>query len=172
MRDRALIGVLVYAFARIGAAVAMNVEDVFHQHRRLWVRLHEKGGKEHTMPAHHNLDEYLSAYIEGAGIGGDGKGPLFRTVRGRSQVLQRLRLRKHNAWHMVQRRAKGAGIATHISNHTFRASGITAYLKNGASSSTLKPWRLIHRPTTCPWRIDVHAAIGSSNSPPQCFSQV
>ncbi len=131
LRDRALIGVLVYTFARIGAAVAMNVEDVFHQHRRRWVRLHEKGGKEHTMPAHHNLDEYLSAYIEGGGIAGDGKGPLFRTVRGRSQVLQRLRLRKDNAWHMVQRRAKSAGIATHISNHTFRATGITAHLKNG-----------------------------------------
>ena len=61
--------------------------------------------------------------LKAAGIAGDGKGPLFRTVRGRSQLLQRLRLRKDNAWHMVQRRAKRAGIATHISNHTFRATG-------------------------------------------------
>ena len=44
-RDRALIGLMVYSFAWIGAALAMRVEDVFVQNRRLWVRLHEKGGK-------------------------------------------------------------------------------------------------------------------------------
>src|SRR3546814_7425848 len=47
LRDRALIGLMVYSFARIGAALAMRVEDVFMQNRRLWVRLHEKGGKRH-----------------------------------------------------------------------------------------------------------------------------
>ena len=56
-------------FARVGATVAMNVEDYYAQGRRLWVRLHEKGGKRHEMPAHHNLETYLSEYIEAAGIG-------------------------------------------------------------------------------------------------------
>src|SRR3546814_10330312 len=65
LRDRALIGLMVYSFARIGAALAMRVEDVFMQNRRLWVRLHEKGGKRHEMPCHHNLEDYLSAYIDG-----------------------------------------------------------------------------------------------------------
>lgn len=131
LRDRALIGLLVYSFARIGAAVAMNIEGIYRQNHRLWVRLKEKGGKAHTMPAHHNLELYLTEYLEQTGIGDDAKGPLFRTVRGRSQVLQRTRLRKENAWHMVQRRAKAAGLGTHVTNHTFRATGITAYLKNG-----------------------------------------
>ena len=62
LRDRALIGLMVYSFARIGAAVAMKVEDVYVQKRRLWVRLHEKGGKRHEMPCHHNLEVYLHAY--------------------------------------------------------------------------------------------------------------
>ncbi|WP_156452155.1 site-specific integrase, partial [Novosphingobium sp. CCH12-A3] len=62
LRDRALIGLMVYSFARIGAALAMRVEDVFMQNRRLWVRLHEKGGKRHEMPCHHNLEDYLTAY--------------------------------------------------------------------------------------------------------------
>jgi integrase len=44
LRDRALIGLMVYSFARIGAAIGMRVEDVYPQNRRLWVRLHEKGG--------------------------------------------------------------------------------------------------------------------------------
>jgi integrase/recombinase XerC len=54
LRDRALIGLMVYSFARIGAALGMRVEDVFAQNRRLWVRLHAKGSKRHEMPCHHN----------------------------------------------------------------------------------------------------------------------
>ncbi|MDB5395262.1 MAG: integrase [Rhodospirillales bacterium] len=80
LRDRALIGLMVYSFARIGAAIGMKVEDVFVQRRRLWVRLYEKGGKRHEMPCHHNLEEYLTAYLDGAGLRDDPKGPLFRTI--------------------------------------------------------------------------------------------
>lgn len=50
LRDRALIGLMVYTFARVGAAAGMRVEDVYVQGRRTWVRLHEKGGKRHEMP--------------------------------------------------------------------------------------------------------------------------
>src|ERR1700720_650341 len=69
LRDRALIGLMVYSFARIGAALGMTVEDVFTQNRRLWVRLREKGGKRHAMPCHHNLEEYLTACrpLDGSG---------------------------------------------------------------------------------------------------------
>jgi integrase/recombinase XerC len=58
LRDRALLALMVYSFARIGAALAMKVEDVYVQNRRLWVRLHEKGDKRHEMPCHHNLEVY------------------------------------------------------------------------------------------------------------------
>ena len=64
LRDRALIGLMVYSFARIGAAINIRVEDVYTQNRRLWVRLHEKGGKQHAMPRHHKLEAYLHAYID------------------------------------------------------------------------------------------------------------
>ena len=63
LRDRALIGLMVYSFARIGAALSMKVEDVYVQNRRLWVRLHEKGGKRHEMPCHHNLETYASSAL-------------------------------------------------------------------------------------------------------------
>ena len=75
LRDRALISVMTFAFARIGAAVAMRVEDYYPKGKRWWVRLHEKGGKRHEMPAHHNLEAYLDAYIEAAGIRDGGKTP-------------------------------------------------------------------------------------------------
>src|ERR1700675_3702911 len=79
LRDRALIGLLVFTFARIGAALGMTVADVYWQHRRLWVRLREKGGKEHAIPCHHHLETYFQDYIEAAGLAGDREGPLCRT---------------------------------------------------------------------------------------------
>jgi site-specific recombinase XerD len=133
LRDRALIGLMVYSFARIGAALAMKVEDVYVQDRRLWVRLHEKGGKRHEMPCHHNLETYLEAYLDGSGIRQDRKGPLFRTIGRNTRLLTRTPLPQANAYAMIRRRAAAAGIKTRIGNHTFRATGITAYLKNGGT---------------------------------------
>jgi site-specific recombinase XerD len=133
LRDRALIGLMVYSFARIGAALAMKVEDVYVQNRRLWVRLHEKGGKRHEMPCHHNLESYLEAYLDGCGVRQDPKGPLFRTIGRTTRLLTRTPLPQANAYAMIRRRAAAAGIKTRIGNHTFRATGITAYLKNGGT---------------------------------------
>ena len=85
------------------------------------------------MPVHHNLEDYLHAYIDADGLAGDPKGPLFRTVRGRGQALQRRRLTARNALDMVRRRADQAGLAAVVTNHTFRATRITAFLKNGGT---------------------------------------
>ncbi len=131
LRDRALIALLVYSFSRVGAAVKMRVEDFYTQGRRSWVRLHEKGGKQHEMPAHHNLDTYLDAYVAAAKIAGDRKGPLFRTVRGKTGQLTGNSLLQQDVHRMIRQRAAAAGIKTEIGCHTFRATGITAYLKNG-----------------------------------------
>jgi site-specific recombinase XerD len=132
LRDRALVGLMVYTFARVGAALAMRREDVFVQGRRFWVRLHEKGGKRHEMPCHHLLEEYLTAYLEALGPE-PGKAPLFRTMSRSTKRLGDRPLTQPDAFAMVRRRAKAAGIATMIGNHTFRATGITTYLKNGGS---------------------------------------
>ena len=78
LRDRALIALMVYSFARIGAALAMRVETIFVQNRRLWVELREKGGKRHEMPCHHMLESYLHAYLQGAGIDQDPKDTVSR----------------------------------------------------------------------------------------------
>lgn len=133
LRDRALIGLMVYSFARIGAALGMKVDDVFVQRNRLWVRLHEKGGKRHEMPCHHNLEDYLRAYIDGQNLVADPKGPLFRTIGRGTDALTSTPLPQANAYAMIRRRARAAGIETKVGNHTFRATGITAYLKNGGT---------------------------------------
>ena len=131
LRDRALIALMVYTFARVGAALQMRVEDVYVQGRRTWVRLHEKGGKEHEMPCHHNLDEYLHAYLQQEALQGDRKGWLFRSAKGRSGELSDRPMSQSDVYRMIGRRAEAADIATKICCHSFRATGITEYLRNG-----------------------------------------
>jgi site-specific recombinase XerD len=133
LRDRALISVMTFAFARIGAVVAMRVEDYYPMGKRWWVRLHEKGGKRHEMPAHHNLEAYLDAYIEAAAIRDSAKAPLFRSAAGRTGALTEKPMNRVDAWRMIQRRAADLGTRVKIGCHTFRATGITAYLEAGGT---------------------------------------
>lgn len=133
LRDRALIGVMTYAFARIGAVVGMRVEDYFANGKRWWVRLHEKGGKRHEMPAHRKLEAFLDEYIRAAGFGDNAKSPLFRTASGRTGALTAIAMHRIDAWRMVQRRATELGTKVKIGCHTFRATGITAYLEAGGT---------------------------------------
>jgi site-specific recombinase XerD len=131
LRDRAMIALLTYTFSRVGAAVAMRVEDVYTEACRTWVRLHEKGGKRHQMPCHHKLETFLEEYIDAAAIKNDPKGWLFRTTEGNSGYLTDRPMNRTDVYRMIGRRADGAGIETKIGCHTFRATGITEYLRNG-----------------------------------------
>jgi integrase/recombinase XerD len=131
LRDRALIALLLYTFARVSAAIGMNVADYYPQGRRFWVRLHEKGGKQHDMPAHHVLEKYLDEYVTASGIGADKGSPLFRTAAGTTKRLTDQRMHRMDVLRMIQRRTREAGIATSLSCHSFRATGITVYLTRG-----------------------------------------
>ena len=104
LRDRALIAVMVYAFARVNAVLQMKVCDY--------------------------LERLLDEYTEAAGIAVDPDGPLFRTAAGNTGTLTARAMWQQDAYRMIQRRAADAGIKTRIGNHTFRATGITAYRKN------------------------------------------
>lgn len=131
LRDRALIALLIYTFARVSAAIGMTVADYYVQGRRSWVRLHEKGGKRHDMPAHHLLETYMDAYLADTGLAADKAASLFPTVAGRTGQLTDRRMTRTDALRMIWRRAAAAGIATELGCHSFRATGITVYLKNG-----------------------------------------
>src|SRR5262249_38363570 len=118
LRDRALIGLMVYTFARVGAAIQMKVEDYFIQGRRGWVRLHEKGGKLHSVPCHHNLGKYLEDYITRADIANDVDSPLFRTVRGKTGKLTQQPMSQKDVHRMICKRAAEAEIKTQVGCHT------------------------------------------------------
>jgi len=122
---------MTYTFARVGAVVALNVEDYYPQKKRWWLRLREKNGKINEMPCHHKLETCLDAYISAAGIADDRKGPLFRAAIGRTKKLGGGAMSRVDVWYVVRRRAKDARLETAIGCHTFRATGITDYLTNG-----------------------------------------
>ena len=118
LRDRALIALMTYTFARVGAAAGkMRLEDVYIQGRRTWVRLHEKGGKRHEMPCHHNLETYLQDYLEARRTSREGnsvsdpKAWLFPTVAARVGTLTQRAMSQADVYRMV-RRAAAAGIKT------------------------------------------------------------
>ncbi|MEP3480862.1 MAG: tyrosine-type recombinase/integrase [Fuerstiella sp.] len=137
LRDRALLGMMVYSFARISASLGMNEEDYVQRGRRMWFRLHEKGGKHHELPAHHNAEIYMDEYLDAAGIRAR-KTPIFRTL-GRNGLLTQNRMHRTDALRMIKRRAKAAGLPADLCCHTFRATGITAYLSNGGTLEKAHP---------------------------------
>jgi site-specific recombinase XerD len=129
LRDRALIALMIYSFARVSAAIAMKVEDYYRFRNRCWVRLHEKGGKRHEMPAHHHLEAYIGSYLDAAQLRGQKKSSLFRSSRGGKLVEHGLT--RVAVFQMVRKRASDASLDVEACCHMCRATGITAYMENG-----------------------------------------
>jgi integrase/recombinase XerD len=132
LRNRALIGVLVFSCARMSAVVGMNLGDYFAEGKEWKLRLHEKRGKLHVVPAHHRVIEYLDAYIAAAGLQGAPKKPLFRGFT-RGRELTEEPMTRYAAVQMVKRYARQAGLPESICCHTFRGTGITIALENGST---------------------------------------
>ena len=130
LRDRALLAVMAYTFARIGAVISLTPQDYIQVGKRSLIRFREKGGKEKEIPVHHKLEEYLDVYLEAAKLSEQPARPLFRSTRGRSRELGTDGLSRKDAWSMLKRRLRDAGLSTIYSNHSFRAAGITNYLEN------------------------------------------
>jgi integrase/recombinase XerD len=131
--DRALIGIMIYTFARVGAVLHMNVSDYYSQGRRGWVRLHERGGKEHEAPCVPKLEMFLDEYnmLGWQASRPTRAGPLFRTTRRSTGTPHRMT--QQDACRMIERHAKRADIRAKIGNQTLRATGITDYLKSDGS---------------------------------------
>ena len=110
-----------------GKAVGLRVEDYYQQGKRWWLRLQEKGGKHHAVPVHHKAEAYLDA----AGIAAEKDAPLWRSMP-RPGGLSARRLSRVDVFRMIKRRVKTV-VLGEANCHTFRATGITAYLLNGGT---------------------------------------
>lgn len=129
LRDRALIGTMLYSLARVGAVIRMTRADYQNRGKVDWLRLHEKGGKFHEVPAHHLVQEWMDAYLDMAAIS-DKTSPLFQSVDRSGQLTGRP-LHRNDAKRMIERRSRQAGLTGHYTPHSLRATGITVFMENG-----------------------------------------
>ena len=132
LRDRALFSVMLYSFARVSAVLGMRRQDYFQQGSWGWLRLHEKGGKRHDVPAHHRAAEALDEYLEACGLEDGAGGAVSERGPGGGELSGRP-LTRRVVLAMIKRRAAAAGLPPSTCCHTFRATGITAYLSNGGT---------------------------------------
>ena len=100
---------MLYSFARVSAALGMRRQDYFGQGSRGWLRLHEKGGKRHDVPAHHRAAAALDAYVEAAAIE-EPKAALFQTMDPAGRRLTGRALERRLVLAMIKRRAAAAGL--------------------------------------------------------------
>lgn len=134
LRDRAFIGVMAYTFARVSAVCSLRGQDYIDLGRECFLRLHEKGGVERDIPIHPRLAEYLDAWRSAAKTSGGGL--MFPSFEHKGNVLTDRPFSRVDAFAMVKRRLKNAGLPAAFSNHSFRATGITQFLESGGSLET------------------------------------
>ena len=134
LRDRAILSVLIYTAARVGAVSRLRLKDFWHDGTQWQLRFHEKGGKLREIPVRADLEQVLSAYLTVAGLASDAPhAPFFRAAQGRTDRLSPRPLTAADICRMVQRRLARAGLSAHFSPHSFRVTTITDLLLHGAA---------------------------------------
>lgn len=135
LRNRAIIALMLYSFARVSALVNLRLADYYPSGKRWVVRLREKRGKEHTLPVHHEAEAFIDAWIEAAGLT-EKPLPLFRKLTRGGAVLD-VAPTRHAITKMIAHHAKAADIAAPgIGAHAMRATGITTFLANDGALAT------------------------------------
>src|SRR5262249_11295252 len=119
---------MLFSFARVSAVLSLKRQDFYYQGPRRWLRFHEKGGKEHEMPAHHEIEETVDEYLARVSI--EDKQPLFQSVNKAGTALSGRALNRYNAWAAVRKRARNAGFLTPVGGHTWRAADAHRYMKS------------------------------------------
>ena len=131
MRDRAIMALMLYTFARVGAVTKLKVSD-FHRVGDEWhVRLREKGSKQRDLPVHPEAAGYMKSYLRNAGLSDSPTRPFFQTTHGRSVKLSGRAMHRTEILRMIKRRTLAADLSPKICCHSFRATGITRYMDNG-----------------------------------------
>lgn len=130
LRDRAVLGVLAYTGARVGAVAKLRLMDLRDHGDTRVLRFREKGGKEREIPVRHDLDAWLREYTTAAGMENDAKqSPLFRAADGRRKILTGDVYGAHSIRQMLKRRLRDAGLPELFSPHSFRVAVVTDLLK-------------------------------------------
>ncbi len=132
LRDRVVIGILIYTAARVGAVARLRRSDCYEVAGQACLRFHEKGGKVREIPVRHDLLEFLQAYLDQSGLRfAEPASPLFRTTVRRTRRLTQNRMTADDMARMVKRRLREVGLPARLSPHSFRVTTITDLLEQG-----------------------------------------
>jgi integrase/recombinase XerD len=133
LRDRAILATLAYTACRAGAVAKLRLGDFQDDGPQYVLRFQEKGGKSREIPVRHDLEGFILAYVDAAGIRGEGKDtPLFRAgINGTAGRLTGNAMTSKRICELVKRRLKDAGLPLRLSPHSFRVTAITDLLTQG-----------------------------------------
>ena len=132
LRDRAIIGILIYTAARVGAVSRLKRQNFYDSGAQPCLRFNEKGGKSREIPARQDLEQFITEYLHAAGLWEtDKNSSLFRSAAGRTKTLTQSVMSASDIGRMVKRRMRDAGLPAHLSPHSFRVTTITDLLTQG-----------------------------------------
>lgn len=132
LRDRAIIAILIYTAARVGAIAKLRLKDFFDFGDQHYLQFEEKGGKPRSIPVRHDLQRITESYISAAGFNNSqNASPLFRTAIRRTKQLTTNGMTANDMNRMMKRRLKAAGLSSRFSPHSFRVATITDLLSQG-----------------------------------------
>lgn len=132
LRDHAILGILIYTAARVGAIAKLRFGDFYDIGEQYCLRFREKGGKQREIPVRHDLQRFIQDYIDASGLDPAEKAmPLFRTTIRRTKELTRNGMTAGDMGRMVKRRMRAAGLSERLSPHSFRVTTITDLLSQG-----------------------------------------
>jgi len=131
-RDKAIVAILIYTAARIGAVAGLKVGSFAQDGGQWFLRFLEKGGKARDIPVRDDLEGYLTAYLEAAWPRpAPADGPLFRRLTRKTRVLKAKAMTADDMGRMLKRRMAAIGFPSELSPHSFRVGAITDLLSQG-----------------------------------------
>ncbi len=132
LRDRAVIAIMIYTAARVGAVATLRRGDFYDIGDQYCLRFAEKGGKSREIPVRHDLQQFIADYlVAGSTEYADKSEPLFRTTLRKTRKLTQNPMTTGDMSRMVKRRMKDAGLPSRLSPHSFRVTTITDLLSQG-----------------------------------------
>lgn len=132
LRDRAIIAIMIYTAARVGAVAALRRGDFYDLGDQHCLRFNEKGGKSREIPVRHDLQTFVSEYLAvGSMEYAEKSKPLFRTTIRKTKKLTQNSMTAGDMARMVKRRMKDASLPSRLSPHSFRVTTITDLLSQG-----------------------------------------
>lgn len=132
-RDLAILAVMAYSFARVGAIVRLTGKDYYAQGKNVTFNFHEKNDKYNPVPAHHIAQKHVDEYIEVSGAFLQRELALFRSIDKYTQQLKDTPMTTNIVYQMIKRRCAKAGLPPEITCHSFRGTGITNFITNGGT---------------------------------------